>query len=542
VDPSPNRGGRHVKERNGPEPAMNSPARVDILIVDDNPAKVLALRSALEPLGENLIAVSNGRDALRQLLDRDFSTVILDVHMPGMDGFETAQMIRGRPRSAHTPIIFVSAINLADTDAMRGYALGAVDYIFAPIVPEVLRAKVSVFVQLHRKTEEAKRHAREVEERTRQLEDSQQRLRLAERMAALGTLSTGLGHDMGNLLLPIQARLESIGPGSVDPETRQTLDGIRACVGHLRRLADGLRLLALDPERGHGADASTDFAAWWNEIDPVLRTVLPRGAALACEPTPGLPPIRIARHLLTQIVFNLVQNAADAMRPAGTGRVRVSAAPTAGGRAVLIGVSDDGPGMSEEVRRHCIEPFFTTKLRGISTGLGLSLVNSIIRRAGGELSVQSAPGVGSTFSFELPAAGPAQADAALRSAVVAVADRRLRSLAASLLRSGGWVVRESWTDSDRRASLLLVDGGPEAEEPLGEFLASGRGCAVLAAATPARSDRRVIVVGASPTPLALSRALHEAMDRCNAGPTAEVESAAPETAEVADPAQPVRSS
>src|SRR5689334_21956063 len=220
---------------------MQGQCPVDILIVDDNPAKLLALETALAPLEQNVLRATSGRDALRQLLGRSFATVILDVNMPDMDGFETAQLIRGRPASASTPIIFVSAINLAETDALRGYALGAVDYIVAPIVPEILRAKVSVFVELHRRTEDARRHAREVEERTRELELSQQQLRLAERMAALGTLSAGVGHDMGNLLLPIQAQLESLDVGSLPPDAQEAMRSIGVCVGHLRRLANGLR-------------------------------------------------------------------------------------------------------------------------------------------------------------------------------------------------------------------------------------------------------------------------------------------------------------
>src|SRR5881394_3331301 len=135
---------------------------VDILLVDDNPAKAMALQSALAPLGQRMVLARSGREALKHLLEQDFATVILDVHMPDMDGFETAQLIRARARSAHTPIIFVSAINLADTDALRGYALGAVDYILAPIIPEVLRAKIAVFVELYRKTEEANAHAAKV--------------------------------------------------------------------------------------------------------------------------------------------------------------------------------------------------------------------------------------------------------------------------------------------------------------------------------------------------------------------------------------------
>ncbi len=244
-------------------PTMSS-TPVDILLVDDNPTKIVALEAALAPLNQRLVRASSGREALRHLLDRDFATVILDVHMPGIDGFETAQMIRGRPRSAHTPIIFVSAINLADTDALRGYALGAVDYILAPIIPEVLRAKVAVFVELYRKTEEAKAQAARVEQQRAELEQSQNRLRLAERMAALGTFAAGLGHDMGNLLFPHGARgSDVLSTYEFPPEVREDLDAIGKCAAYLQNLARGLRSLSKDPQEGQTRKATDVCTRGW---------------------------------------------------------------------------------------------------------------------------------------------------------------------------------------------------------------------------------------------------------------------------------------
>ncbi len=242
---------------------------VDILLVDDNPTKVMALQSALAPLGQRLVLARSGREALKHLLEQDFATVILDVHMPDMDGFETAQLIRSRARSAHTPIIFVSAINLADTDALRGYALGAVDYILAPIIPEVLRAKVAVFVELYRKTEEARAQTARVEQQRAELEASQNRLRLAERMAALGTFAAGLGHDMGNLLLPVRARLDVLSTYEFPAEVREDLDAIGKCAAYLQNLARGLRSLSKDPQEGQlGA---TDLYTWLGTAMPFLR-------------------------------------------------------------------------------------------------------------------------------------------------------------------------------------------------------------------------------------------------------------------------------
>src|SRR6266700_8391647 len=122
-------------------------------MVDDSPDKLLAIESVLEPLGQDLVKVYSGQEALRQILKREFALILLDVNMPGMDGFETAALIRQRQRCETTPIIFVSAINDTLTHISRGYSLGAVDYILTPVVPDILRAKIAVFVDLFKKTE-----------------------------------------------------------------------------------------------------------------------------------------------------------------------------------------------------------------------------------------------------------------------------------------------------------------------------------------------------------------------------------------------------
>src|SRR5262249_51881434 len=126
-------------------PMMDDPDKTNILIVDDMPDKLLVYRTILDELGQNLVMVQSGQEALKQVLRLDFAVILLDVNMPGgMDGFETADFIRQRKRSAHTPIIFVTAFS-DEMRTARGYALGAVDYILTPVVPEILRAKVRVF-------------------------------------------------------------------------------------------------------------------------------------------------------------------------------------------------------------------------------------------------------------------------------------------------------------------------------------------------------------------------------------------------------------
>src|SRR6476659_9030231 len=121
-------------------------ANVNILMVDDSPDKLLAMESVLASLGQNLVRAYSGEQALRMLLKKEFALILLDVNMPGMDGFETAAMIRQRRSLEHIPIIFVTALSTTDADVFKGYAFGAVDYILTPILPEILKTKVGVFV------------------------------------------------------------------------------------------------------------------------------------------------------------------------------------------------------------------------------------------------------------------------------------------------------------------------------------------------------------------------------------------------------------
>ena len=139
---------------------MDVEEKINILIVDDLPEKLLVLESILEELGENVIKANSGAEALRLVLANDFAVILLDVYMPGMNGFETAALIRQRRKSAHTPIIFITAF-ADEMHTAQGYSMGAVDYILSPIVPEILRTKVKVFVDLYRMTQQVKQQADE---------------------------------------------------------------------------------------------------------------------------------------------------------------------------------------------------------------------------------------------------------------------------------------------------------------------------------------------------------------------------------------------
>ncbi len=163
--------------------------KINILMVDDQPGKLLSYEAMLGELGENLIKARSGMDALEQLLKTDIALVLLDVSMPGMDGFETAQMIHEHPRFQTTPIVFISAIHVTDLDRLKGYQHGAVDYVSVPVVPELLRAKVRVFAELRRKT----RQLEMLTARMTMLQDEERRRIARELHDSVGQLLAAIG-------------------------------------------------------------------------------------------------------------------------------------------------------------------------------------------------------------------------------------------------------------------------------------------------------------------------------------------------------------
>src|SRR5690242_17324375 len=178
---------------------MSSNEKVNILMVDDQPAKLLSYEVILKELGENLIKATSGKEALEHLLRNEIAVVLMDVSMPDIDGFELAEMIREHPRYQRTAIIFISAVHLSDVDRIKGYQRGAVDYISVPVIPELLRAKVSVFAELHRKNQQLESLNRELEqrvlERTEELRESEAQFRsLANSIPQLAWMADSKGN------------------------------------------------------------------------------------------------------------------------------------------------------------------------------------------------------------------------------------------------------------------------------------------------------------------------------------------------------------
>ncbi len=173
---------------------MATKSKVNILMVDDQPAKLLSYEVILGELGENLIKATSGREALEHLLKNDVAIVLMDVSMPELDGFELAEMIHQHPRCKETAVIFISAVHLTDLDQLKGYERGAVDYISVPVIPELLRAKVSVFAELRRKTHQLESLNRELEQRVAERTEE-----LEKRAATLQRLNSELARKNQDL-------------------------------------------------------------------------------------------------------------------------------------------------------------------------------------------------------------------------------------------------------------------------------------------------------------------------------------------------------
>ena len=186
------------------------PSPVNILMVDDQPSKLLSYEVMLGELGENLVKASSGREALELLLKMDFAVVLMDVSMPELDGFELAEMIRQHPRFQKTAIIFISAVHLTDVDRLKGYERGAVDYISVPIIPELLRARVSVFAELHRKA----RQLEVLNQELRRLSHSLMMAQDEERRRIARELHDGLGQDLTAAKMMLGALIQPHQPTS----------------------------------------------------------------------------------------------------------------------------------------------------------------------------------------------------------------------------------------------------------------------------------------------------------------------------------------
>jgi signal transduction histidine kinase len=408
------------------EPAVERDGIVNILLVDDQPGKLLSYEVILQELGQNLIKVASAREALEQLLKNDIALVLIDVCMPELDGFELASLIREHPRCRRTAIILISAVLMTDLDRIKGYVSGAVDYVSVPIVPEVLRAKVNVFVDLYRKTHALERLNQELErrvaERTRDLEESNARLHQASELLREADrrkdefLAT-LAHELRNPLAPIRnsvAIMRKIDP--FDANLMWCRDVVDRQVNHLTRLVDDLldvsRItrdkIELKRER---VDLEEIVAAAIEATRPVVEE---NGLEFLATRPDGRISLVADRVRLTQCLINLLNNAAKFTPRGGHIRLDVEYArpePAGGGwmhaDEIVVRVQDDGIGIEPEKLARVFEIFFQAdssleRPEG-GLGIGLTLVRRLVELHGGTVEARSAGlGKGSEFILRLP--------------------------------------------------------------------------------------------------------------------------------------------
>jgi two-component system cell cycle response regulator len=222
---------------------MTSDRAIDVLLVDDRPENLLALESLLEDLDVNIAKATSGNEALSLMLKRDFGVVLLDVQMPEMDGFETAELMRGNERTKRIPIIFVTAISKEERYVFQGYEAGAVDYLFKPLIPEILRSKVSVFIELEKRrggleraTAKLQQTVDRLTEANRTIEAQQEKIVERERLKALLQMAGATAHELNQPLTSLLGNISMLVRRQDDPEmVRRYIERVEASG---RRIAD----------------------------------------------------------------------------------------------------------------------------------------------------------------------------------------------------------------------------------------------------------------------------------------------------------------
>jgi signal transduction histidine kinase len=397
-----------------------------ILLVDDQAENLMALEAVLASPGHELVTAASGTEALRCLLENDFAAILLDVKMPDMDGFETAALIRERERSRHTPIIFLTGMK-SEEHLFRGYYVGAVDYLFKPIVPDVLRSKVAVFVELYRKNELLIRQAEALRQKyaelerliieRRRAEEDVRRLnvelekRVEERTAELSRSNDELrqfayiaSHDLQEPLRTVasytqllEKRYRSQLEGDALDFMGYIVEGVHRMHALLGDMLNYSRASEKEQELRTPVDTAFVLEGAVRNLEAAIRD---SGAKITSE---NLPVVYGDRAQLVQVMQNLIGNAIK-YRSSEPPRIFVSGEPE--GRFWRVSVRDNGIG---------IDPQYSERVFGIfkrlhgkevpGTGMGLAICKKIIERHGGRIWVESEPGKGSSFHFTILGSG-----------------------------------------------------------------------------------------------------------------------------------------
>ena len=386
-----------------------------VLLVDDRPDNLLALRAVLEPLGLDLVEAASGEEALRHLLAGQFALIILDVQMPVLDGFETARLIRGRERTRYVPIIFLTAISGEPEHYQRGYESGAVDYVYKPFEPEILRAKVSVFAELWSRGATIEAQREELAGRLAELDEAHaglaaQAVELERSNAALERFAEVVGVELREPLHTVAGLLDLLDDrhaGALSDEGRTLLARALAGTDRARSIVSSL----LDYARASTGELQRDRIPLAEVLAEAEAETGPQLADAKAEVVPvttmgagGLPLVAGDRRQLVELMAQLLDNAVR-YRGAAAPVVTVSAEPVNG--VVRVTVADNGPGVSEADLPRLFTAFArpapaAVTANGRGAGLGLALCRRIVERHGGMIWAERGANGGLVVRFELP--------------------------------------------------------------------------------------------------------------------------------------------
>jgi signal transduction histidine kinase len=341
---------------------MSQHEKVNILMVDDQPSKLLTYEVMLAELGENLIKANSGREALEILLNTDVAVVLLDVSMPEIDGFELAGIIRQHPRFQRTAIIFISAVHLTDLDRLNGYQRGAVDYISVPVVPELLRAKVSVFAELHRKALQLENLNRELRRLSTRLMTAQDE----ERRRFAWDLHDGIGQELAAAKIMLDSMVRKCRAEDQAKGLAEASEIVDRAIRQVRSMSHLLHPPLLD-------EGGLFSALRWFLEGMEQRTGIKTSLDLQPSAFPRLAP------LVERTVFRIVQEAlTNVFRHSGARTASVTLIHKQNGLQVMV--RDDGKGVAED----------TAQLRPGSIGVGIGGIRERAREMGGELRLRNA--------------------------------------------------------------------------------------------------------------------------------------------------------
>jgi signal transduction histidine kinase len=408
---------------------VTSDGRVKILLVDDRPENLLALEAILEPLGQELVCAHSGEEALKCVLQHDLAVILLDVQMPEMNGFDVAQIIKSREKSRYIPIIFLSAINKEDSYVFKGYSMGAVDYVFKPFNPDVLRSKVAVFVDLYLKQEqireqsellaESERRELELQHRAELLESEaksaaqlaelnnqlhNRQLELEQAMGVRNRFYASMSHELRtpiNAVIGYSTLLIDNIYGPLNDKQREGLQRTLKAARHLLELVnDVLDLSKIEAGKIELALQPVNVEALIEDLFVTVRPLADEhGSQLSFEMPPEPVTVTTDPRRVRQILLNLLSNAIKfgRRRP-----ITVQCNPKEDG-GVSISVVDKGEGISEEDKARVFEEFVqVSPTQQPGTGLGLPISRRLAHLLDGELEMESVLGEGSVFRLNLP--------------------------------------------------------------------------------------------------------------------------------------------